>query len=104
MNNMIKPTAPLARPTHQHRFKCTSCGTTLFGNKDLVDHTYDAMLSMSSSSLSINNMQSSQISISGNKSQLTKCACLFLTLTDWMVKQGVKQNPSGFLLCPNSVC
>jgi hypothetical protein len=84
MKNIIKPT--IGKSYHQNRFKCSACEQLLFGNKDIVEHTYDTMVSMSSSSLSLSNLQSSQISITGNKSQLTKCACIFLQLTDWMQK------------------
>jgi hypothetical protein len=72
MKNIIRPTVPTgtmnSTTNSQHNFKCSACAFPLFGNKDLVEHTYDNIVSMSSSSLSISNLQNSQISISGNKS------------------------------------
>jgi len=43
-------------------------------------------------------------SFMGQKSALAKCACLFLKVTDWMQRAGVKQYHSGFIECPNEQC
>lgn len=40
----------------------------------------------------------------GQKSSLTKCACLFLKMTDWMQRAGVKQYHTGLIECPNEQC
>ena len=60
--------------------------------------------STTASSLSYNKTGSIMPMINGHRSTLTKCACLFLQLTDWMVRQGVKKNQTGFLYCINSAC
>ena len=49
-------------------------------------------------------MNPSAPGLMGQKSSLTKCACLFLKVTDWMKRAGVKQYHSGFLECPNEEC
>ena len=58
MKNIIKPTVPMTTTINgsQHNFKCSACAFPLFGHKDLVEHTYDNMLSMSNSSLSLTNL------------------------------------------------
>lgn len=43
-------------------------------------------------------------SFMAQKSTLAKCACLFLKVTDWMQRAGIKQYHSGFIECPNEQC
>jgi hypothetical protein len=71
----------------------------LFSQADLIDH-HD-IVSMSSSSLGSSSNPAAYLAgaavvnhaapgIMGPKSSLAKCACLFLKMTDWMQRAGIK--------------
>lgn len=94
-------------------YKCARCGMVIFGQQDLVDH-HDIVF-MSSASLNSTQHPAAYVagasvvnamsqSFMGQKSALAKCACLFLKVTDWMQRAGVKQYHSGFIECPNEQC
>ena len=89
-------------------YKCARCSMVIFGQSDLVDH-HDLVF-LSSSSLNSSQNPAANVpnamgqSIMGQKSTLAKCACLFLKMTDWMQRAGVKQYHSGFIECPNEQC
>lgn len=92
-------------------YRCARCGVVLFGQQDLVEH-HD-VVSLSSSSLASATNPAAFLAgaavvsgqgFVGQKSALAKCACLFLRMTDWMQRAGVKQYHSGFLECPNEHC
>lgn len=84
----------------------------IFSQSDLVDHHDLVFLSSSSQNSAQNpgvNMppgvaNALSQSIMGQKSALAKCACLFLKVTDWMQRAGVKQYHSGLIECPNEQC
>ena len=73
-------------------YRCARCNVVLFGQNDLIEH-HD-IASMSSSSLTSASNPAAFLAgagvLMGQKSALSKCACLFLKVTDWMQRAGVK--------------
>ena len=80
-------------------YRCGRCDVFLFTAADLVEH-HD-IVSMSSSSLGSSQNPAAYLAgahvvnpsapgVMGPKSSLAKCACLFLKITDWMQRAGIK--------------
>ena len=91
ISNLHQKTSKLNSPTRKTvrfqggkiKYECNSCGINLFTNSDLLDaHQMGVVGQNSTSSLSSAN----QIPIvNGYRSTLTKCACLYISCTDWMI-------------------
>ena len=77
----------------QIMFKCNKCSTVVFSNAELINLCNDVMTR--SGGLP-------SLSIGGQKSSLSKCACYFIKEIDWMKKSsGIRHLNSGLIECPN---
>ena len=66
------------------KYECTTCGINLFTNTDLLDaHKMGGQIANVNTS-SLTSLNQIPV-INGHRSTLTKCACLYLNCTDWMI-------------------